>query len=238
MLALAALGVGAAAALRGPAVRRPEVESAGHRELRDLLGRLAAADLIPEDSIDFFLATARRESDFSNRARNTSDSEAQAARTLLRGALERGWYAENPTIATDRAAWEFGSGGWFGFLPATGMTAGGHHGPFSRQHPALIFDPVASVLMAVDFADGITRGQRFAALPTSEQNYLALSRAWKSPRLVSDWLEDSEYAKANHRRLIKHLVALGLPEEAAERYARRRAEFPRWDLGDAMEVLG
>lgn len=202
---------------------RPPVRSAGRRKLEPLLEEVEAAGAIPGIRT-FALAVALRESRFRSSAANDSASEAKAAARLLRGALSRGFFANNPTIQTDRDAWTFGSGGWFGFLPATGMAAGGKRGPFANAGPWLIFEPVPSVVMLAANISALMH--RVRKLPPEHQNWFAVRRGWKSPRLVADYTGENETSRRVNARLVEDLArANGISEAEARAFASRRVRM-------------
>lgn len=235
--ALALVAIGTSGGDSGPAFDPDAVTSAGRERLRELLQQLVDADLVPQDFATFAEGVAHRESRWNNKAANTSAREADAARRLYEGALERGWFPDNPH-RHDVNAWTFGSGGWFGFLPSTGLTAGGVRGPFADAHPSSIFVPEYSLVMAADLAARTAAGKAFRSIPESEQNWLAVNRGWAASSLVPDWREDKQRSRDAHRRLVKHLDAAGMPPEAGERFVRRRPSFPNWNPWRALEVLG
>lgn len=132
--------------------------------------------------------------------------EAEAACTLWKGARSRGWYQDNPY---DRRYWCFGSGGWFGFLPATGLSAGGQNGPFVEQSPFMVFEPIESVVMLADFVKRTVRGNRFQSLPYGEQNWLAIRRGLAGSFLIDDYQEEHERSPKTRARLEKALAETG-----------------------------
>lgn len=152
---------------------------------------------------NYGLATAIRESAFSNRAWNASSSEQTAARNLYKGARGRGFYSNKPaTTDNGMEGWGFGSGGWFGFLPATGLSAGGTKSQFGQMHPRAVHDPAASVAMFVAMVQRLKRNKAFKALPASERTWAAIRRGWAANSWIpvyreSDMSARQKKAKAN-----------------------------------------
>lgn len=143
---------------------------------------------------------------------NHSESEAQAACNLWEGAVGRGWYQQNPY---DWRYWCFGSGGWFAFLPATGLAAGGQQGPFATESPFLVFDPIPSVVMMADFAYRIMRGNRFQSLPWGEQNWAAVRRGMASSNLIGDYTESHDKSRRNRENFEEALAETGTSPDFA-----------------------
>jgi hypothetical protein len=160
----------------------------------------------------FARGAAYGESGGKSTAINDSPSEAAAA---CRGyqRLQDSVYANNPYPAAD---WCWGSGGWFGFLPSTGLYAPG----FRNENPRLVFDPAASVAMFADFVRRVATGQ-LHKLPPDERNWLAVRRFMAGNTVGLDWQEQKVLnsdtdgiprARKVRERLAKHLAAVGLSE--------------------------
>ncbi len=135
-----------------------------------------------------------------------ADNEAKAACNLWKGARTRGYYQDNPY---DWRYWCFGSGGWFGFLPATGLAAGGTSGPFAEQSPNLVFDPIASMVMLADFTKRVIRNPVFKAMPPVHQNWLAVRRGMAASSLIDDYNEERERSPKTRERLEEALAETG-----------------------------
>lgn len=160
----------------------------------------------------FASAVAYHESRWSNRSHNDSDSEVTKSC--------QGWerlkdtrYKDNPYGAD---AWCIGSGGWFGFLPSTGLFARG----FENEDPALIFDPAASVAMFADFVRRVTR--HWPKFPPEHRNWLTIRRFMAGNTVGFDWREQKVLRsdkdgvpRATKIRLNfpKALSKAGLPED-------------------------
>lgn len=148
--------------------------------------------------VPFGLAVARRESRFNNLAHNDSPSEVQASCTLWE---DNSRFVDSPYGRSDFC---IGSGGWFGFLPATGLAAK----PFRNQNPLLIFDPAASTSMFIAFVEAIIR-KYFPKLPPEHRNWLSINRAMASLGTMYDYNETKNRARQNRERLAENLKAIG-----------------------------
>lgn len=125
----------------------------------------------------FALGVATRESRGNNLAINDSASEAKHACDLyLANADTR--YADNPYGA---ARFCFGSGGWYGLMPATALAGK----PFRTLDPYLIFDPAASTVLLADYVRRVVKGY-FHKLPASCRNYLTIRRFMASNKVGLD----------------------------------------------------
>lgn len=181
---------------------------AGFEELDRLASRVDR--YIPGFSA-FARAASYGESRGNNLAANRSASEADAA---CRG-YERnkdGMFKNNPYPASD---WCWGSGGWFGLLPSTGLSASGFH----NENPMLVFDPAASIAMFADMVNRIVKGQ-WSKLPESERNWLAIRRFMASNTVGLDWREEKilntdtdgiPRSRKVREKLAKHMTAVGVP---------------------------
>jgi hypothetical protein len=142
-----------------------------------------------------------------NSGSSLSQREADASCAGWEGARSRGFYADN---TYDWRYWCFGSGGWFGLLPSTGLSAGGTKGPFANESPFVVFDPISSVVMMADFVKRVIKGDRFQALPYGEQNWLAVRRGMKGSALISDYGETKDSSRRVRERLEDALVAVDI----------------------------
>lgn len=195
-----AIAIAAAAIL----LSRPRVEKSAPKTSKDLVRLLEPiedAGMLPGFRA-FAQAVARRESSFNNRAKNTSATEARAAARAYDRAIERGYFRGN---TNPRARWVFGSGGWFGFLPATGLAQGGTDGPFRLGSPDLVFDARSSVAMAAEYAAAIIRNY-LDGVPRQHRTWLAVRRGWASPSLAADWQEKNERSRAVRQRFELDLM--------------------------------
>lgn len=134
---------------------------------------------------------------------NEDSNEAKAACALFLGAKGRGFYAHT---RYPKAWWCIGSGGWFGMMPATGLSAAGTDGPFSKSSPFLIFEPIESVVMLADLVARTVWSRAFQSLPEDEQNWLAIRRGMASNRFISDYDESYQRSSEVRERLEAALI--------------------------------
>lgn len=142
----------------------------------------------------------------SNVSLNKDKDDSDAACSIWKGASGRGYYEGTPY---DSRYWCFGSGGWFQFLPAVGLAAGGTKGPFQKASPFLVFDPIESMVMMADFAKRIIKGKAFRNLPYGEQNWLAVRRGMAATTLVQDYDESVPRSVKTRERFHAALVDIG-----------------------------
>jgi len=152
--------------------------------------------------VPFGLAVARRESGFNNLAANTSRSERAASCSLWRGNSRyvNSQYGE--------AYFCIGSGGWYGFLPATGLAPK----VFRNHNPQLIFDPAASTAMFTAYVEAIVR-KYFPKLPYAHRNWLSVRRSMASLGTMYDYNETRSAARRSRESLAKNLIAVGASPE-------------------------
>jgi hypothetical protein len=177
---------------------QPTPAGASPEAIRRLAQVVEAAGTLPGFAT-FATAAAWTESRWRSSAANRTPSEASAACRLFRGARKRGFFLGNPH---PEAAWCFGSGGWFGLMPATGLAAGGTKGPFSRSDPALVFHPASSVVMLADLV-------RRLVVSYGAGTWLAVRRGMASPGLVRDDVESKQRSRAVRARFEEALRKAG-----------------------------
>ena len=78
------------------------------------------------------------------------------------------------------SAYTFGSGGWFGMLPANALAQLGD--AHRCMPPSSVFDPRVSMAMAVGFARGLMRWKAYERMPT----WLNLRAMWGWPAKGGD----------------------------------------------------
>ena len=98
--------------------------------------------------------------------------------------------------------YQFGSGGWFGLLPANGL-AKLDGTSLVCLSPFAVFDPPASIAMALGFARALMGWDGFKARPT----HLNLRIGWGNPSAMGD----AAILSAKRVRYEKHRKAVGLP---------------------------
>lgn len=132
-----------------------------------------------------------------------------------------------------RERWVFGSGGFFGLLPGTGLAflRGKPQASSADFDPADVFDPHRSCVMYADYVRRITRLGQWQALPPSERNWLAIKRAGASLTVLADWQANGDRAKAIHAGVAKRLASIGVPASFA------RQKVPSFSSGfSALEL--
>lgn len=158
----------------GGGISVPEPTFGGQEDLR----YLAEWAFLDEEWIAFLEATAAGESGFNNlvglgnpalfpdwaQANTKASSAAQtreAAAAVI--AYDRNSYLKN--CSWPRSRYVFGSGGWFGLLPANAVVA--FKGTrYECIDPWSVFDPVSSLVEIVDYCRRIMRWDNFKAKPT------------------------------------------------------------------------
>lgn len=176
-LLYAAAAVGAFAVAGAVAASRPDRVPAKFEELNRLA--VHVDHYIPGFS-KFARAAAYGESRGNSEAINENDAGA-ACRAWQR--LKDSRFAENPW--RNASDWCFGSGGWFGFLPTTALSAQG----FRTQDPHLIFDPEASIAMFADYIRRIVKGH-WDSIPQQHHNWLTIRRFMAGNTVGLDWREE------------------------------------------------
>ena len=196
ILGLAAGAVVLAASRSTQAAPRPSsLDAEGASQVAAVRG-LAAEVGLPDAWGDFFALVAWRESKGNPNAINDSASEAEAATTAYE--RNRGRYA---SWGHPDSAYTFGSGGWFGILPANGLAQLGE--AFECLPPASVFQPREALAMAVGFARGLMRWKKFQRVPT----WLNLRAMWGWPAKGGD----PQRLAAVRRKFTNDAADVGLP---------------------------
>ncbi|MCH9681289.1 MAG: hypothetical protein K0V04_07645 [Deltaproteobacteria bacterium] len=145
---------------------------------------------------DFFALVAWRESKGNPSAVNDSISEAEAAATAFGRNQHR--YAGCGHSDGD---YTFGSGGWFGILPANGLAQLDE--AFMCLPPASVFEPRVAMAMAVGFARGLMGWDGYQRVPT----WLNLRAMWGKPGKGGD----PERLAAVRDKFTQDAAEVGLP---------------------------
>lgn len=182
------------------ATRMP-TQSGGYKTVENLSRAVESWGDIPGFS-KFALAVSTRESRGNNLAVNDSKSEARAACSMYQWNVDNGRLAQNPYPA---AKFCFGSGGWYGFLPAVAMVSQG----FRDKDPYLIFDPKASTALFSDYVRRTYKGY-FHRLPAEHRNWLAMRRFMSSIKTGLDYQEQRKRSKDVRARFAKDLKSRGI----------------------------
>ncbi|MCA9650289.1 MAG: hypothetical protein KC501_10295 [Myxococcales bacterium] len=136
---------------------------------------LAAEAGLPTAWGDFLALVAWNESKGNPQARNDDDSEAKAAAEAYARNRERFAGCGHP-----ESAYTFGSGGWFGMLPANALAQLGD--AHRCLPPSSVFEPRVAIAMAVGFARGLMGWSRYQRVPT----WLNLRAMWGWPTKGGD----------------------------------------------------
>lgn len=214
-----ALLAGALAFLFGSAAERPdpgEWEPPSQGGL-DTLRSLCAQAGVSQDWAAFLAFVAYGESRWNNlvglgvpsrfppwtrpnmkASQSVQEAEALAAKIAWERNRERFEGCGHPS----EAYW-FGSGGWFGMLPANGLAkfAGT---PLVCLPPSAVFDPPASIAMALGMARALMGWSRFKKRPT----WLNLRVMWGCPSCGGDPAKIA----AKRAKFEAHAKAAGLPD--------------------------
>jgi hypothetical protein len=128
-------------------------------------------------------------------------AEASAAAAAYERNLERYRGCEHP-----RSHYTFGSGGWFGLLPANALKA--FWGTeLQCISPFAVFEPEASVVLATDYARRLRAYEGFKRLST----WRNLNRGWASPSAMG------QPRSGTDARFDRALSALGVPRSWGDR---------------------
>lgn len=162
----------------------PEPIGGGQEELRYLM---EWAFLDPQ-WMAFLECQAKRESGFNNfrglglpelfpewaKPTDTNFQTQQNEADAAAKGYERNKYLHD--CPWPRSRYVFGSGGWFGLLPATGVAVF-RNTRYACIDPWSVFDPPASLVMAMGYADGLQNWKGFKKEPT----WLNLRVGWGNP---------------------------------------------------------
>ncbi len=220
---VAAAGGGGRASPGGASTGEP-ASPGGLQELEHIMG---AAGL-PEDWRIFLAAIAHRESKWhSNVGLGPNDHPgrppwlrpSKSSARLQRGeaAAACSAYRSNYNRRFRQSPWPeerycFGSGGYFGMLPAYGVINGFYATPemIPEVDPWAVADPIPSVVMAVGFARGLMRWRQFQQ---GGGTFAALAIGWGRPARMRN-------ARTDHKRrqsFARHLRALGVDPSFMDR---------------------
>ncbi len=190
----------------GPAPVEPVQE--GQNELRAVL-QAAGLD---NEWIIYFEGTAAGESGFNNLvARGVTSGAPEWAKVVVRQhdadmakvAYDRNVKRYGPCL-WPQMLYTFGSGGWFQFLPANGLAA--FWGTeLECMHPWNVFDPAASVVMAIEMARRLMKKDNFKANPT----WLNLRVGWGGPGNMNN-PESLKRMATGHNKFGDRLEQIGI----------------------------
>lgn len=155
----------------------------------------------------FAQVQAWSESRGNSAAANRTASEASAAGVAYDRNRDR---MPSVTAGTPRSEWTWGSGGWYGFLPANGLWAfrgdvsPGDVGPYD------VFDPWRSTVMLGSAVQRLMRWRNYRDLAPADQVAYALKRGMASPTLMDNVSGHARGDIAN-RHLDQAVAELGIP---------------------------
>lgn len=149
----------------------------------------------------FLAAVAHHESRWYASAHNGSKGERAASRS----AYERN-AAQFAGCGRAASEYEFGSGGWYGLLPANAIVGAFRGTDAICLDPRAVFDPWLSTLLAISYARNLLGWQSFKR---SDGTWLALNRGWALPGAMDTPRSGSD------ARFLKGLRAQGVPEAFA-----------------------
>lgn len=199
--------VGAAVLLSAGAAKASYPVGKGSQQGLADLRRLARAAGLDDGWTTFLAAVAHHESRWNNLAalgdpalmppfaqpKNESKGEASAARAAYDNRVEL-------HACGSPSAYQFGSGGWFGLLPAYGVRAF-RGSAYQCIHPYKVFEQEASIVMALGFAKRLMGYDGFKTEPT----WANLNRGWKAPSRMGAPVSGTD------DRFYAALDALGVP---------------------------
>ncbi len=152
----------------------------------------------PDDWITFLAAVGNRETGgtFNNLAENTASGEASAARRAYDRQLARGRFSGSPW---PESAYTFGSGGWYGLIPANAMEGFAGTELENLDPRTAIHDPVTSTILAFEYA------RRIFGWAAFDGTWLGLRVGWANPSKMGD----PDFVAEVAGRFRKDLEAVG-----------------------------
>lgn len=164
---------------------------------RNTLAALLARAPLDETQRGFLILTAYGESRWSSGAANRSASEAAAAGRA---------YDRHADFFRDRcgprSGYAWGSGGWFGLLPANPLWILRNSG-LACWPGSYVFDPVASIVAALAFGRQLQGWSGFQTNPT----VINLRIGWGNPSAMGEPHDPAKVAK-----FVEHARKAGLGE--------------------------
>lgn len=145
-------------------------------------------------------------------AANETDSEKAAAKRGYEGQIRVYGSRFQPIADSAPAAAfyeEFGSGGWFGLIPAYGLHAFTGQAQIGDVHPYDVFDPWRSTVMMVAFGERLTNRGDWKNVPPGERNAYALKRGFAAGSLVDE--PEHSRSKKSAANVDRAMAALGIP---------------------------
>ena len=146
---------------------------------------------------------ANRTSSERAAARKAYDRNAPKMPVIVQGTDPYDWYGE------------FGSGGWFGLIPANGLYHLRKDARPGEFGPDDVFDPWRSTVMYAAYLQGLTNWRQFR---DSDQTAYAIKRGGAAPGLMDNMPDEDDGTdrdNVSNRNLEKAMAALGIPESWA-----------------------
>ncbi len=163
----------------------------------------------------FLAAVAHHESRWVLASHNDSKNERAASQR----AYNRN--AEKLAGCHPEGAYTIGSGGWYGFLPANAVVSAFRNTPGICTDPSQIWDPRASTIMALAYANNL-RG--WSSFRNSDRTWLALNRGWSAPGEMNLPRPKSD------AKFLRGLRAQGIPESfAMQKVSGLPSGWNAWD---------
>ena len=209
----------AALALSSRAAPPPAAKGSADLDLLRGMAREAGMD---SDWENFLAAVAWRESKWFPRVALGRAERVNVPNVKVNGGPIGNAEAAAALLAYDRNADEykscpwprmrygFGSGGWYGLLPANALWSFKATPAFCIDPQVAVFDPWDSTILAIGYAQRLMRWKSFRARPT----WRTLNRGWAAPSLM-DGSPPEQVAKTD-ARFLKALARLGLPASFAD----------------------
>jgi len=168
----------------------------------------------------FALATAMTESRCQSRAWNPSDGRAARIGSTRSSRWSTAW-APLP-------AYQWGSGGLYGFLPTTALSSCA-----SWCDPAWIFDPQISTLLLAEYARSIQRNY-LSRLPPEKRTWLAVRKSMAGLEYLYDVDDQLDASRRMRARFEARLSEAGFDPGLAD----RRVDLRRFrGLADSLRDL-
>lgn len=201
-----------------------EPEHVGLSDVRQLAIMIDA----PKEWQDFFVLTAQGESGGKTDVglgiktdappwadMNSSQKEAKAAKR----AYDRN--KESYVGCWPAQAYGFGSGGWFGLLPANAIIAFKNDAELRCLHPWSVFDPRIAIVMAAWFS------RRLQGWSNWDGTVLSMRVGWGSP----DSMGDIDKLNDKREKFAEDCRQAGLPTSFLDQ------KLPRWKPAPAVELF-
>lgn len=184
--------------------------AAGGRAFQqEILGQLGT----PSEWSTFLEVVAYGESRFDPGAQNTTAGEAAAAARAYGYSRGKGRLADSPW---PESAYTWGSGGWYGMLPAYAVAAWRGTDLENLDPREVVHDPILSTIAALEYA------RRVMAWAAFDGTWLSLRVGWANPSKLGD----PAFVAKIRGHLTKHLQAIGVPPSWMHGRVRPMTGYP------------